>query len=1036
MAQAAGRCRFPARPCERRRWAARRRRRRPGSPGQAGAEAEDAAWAAAGRLELGLGRFDQLFGGSGSESEEFTGFTSDDDALTSPLRLALRSQKHRTLNSGAHLPHRTPPPPPLPQTPAPHRPRPGRPPGPRKSVPTPSPRPPKPRGAGRPPVPHPSRRLIPGPSAVRRKGLLLKAKARQLRGSRRPPFGRGRGRPAVSVPPRVGVRRGRPPGKRGEQPRSLRGRPRLSAAPPASPCIDRTPEPGPKAKFLKNIRQFIMPVVSARSSRLIRTPRRFVDDQPPLTRPPRPPSPPPQTPPSPLPPSPAPPEANSPSPLPAPPSSPPDIPEQRESPPPSPPLPEPPSPLTPPCPTVKAEKGEEGAEYPECPEPCTSPQLSPSSPLPVSRDRQTQTEAADVKREVVEEGEEAKLETPDAVPQCRPTLCMSAMDERMVNLLKAAKVQLIKIDQQKYWKSQQLAGQTGVEPKSPVKEPSPSPQGREVQSDGDEESAKRKLESPMPEEKRARVEAETPLPPQGPRIKHVCRRAAVVLGKPRAMVPADVPRLSALPLHEREGIATGLMDADSSSSEPPSPSPTSIPPPAARPPESPAPVEGLAAEEEGVGAEGQLNPPAVGGVGAGQPKRRGNRCGSCKGCRNLSDCGQCINCLDKPKFGGRNTKKQCCVWRKCDKIERRRQERLANVRKRSRLPLVPTLDTRPVMGKDDEEWLPDSRGYSAFEYVLGAAVHDGAPRNGETPPPALTPEAQLQRKSIRRTARQWSCYALFEESDLSGSDQEAKHNPGSLKDDLQSIIDDQGRLKPLHLKSRKCREKILGSTHGAPGMGYGDGTVHGAPGVGFRDQELFVVVYGVVLQSQSTGRDVTDTGRRAWCDRHGAQGAVVTDTGRRVAEPAACLLSKQEQTALSPLSPFINGTGGSRHKGPPDGVHRIRVDFKVSLHLAGAAVVHRLYSKPHCFQMAAAPELGAHGAHLGVILPKRGSGLSPSNALVRCTARQVRCSAELQSAPSGWSKGSDQQGRIGVPVVTGAGQEKWECFSPIAGGFG
>lgn len=35
-----------------------------------------------------------------------------------------------------------------------------------------------------------------------------------------------------------------------------------------------------KATFLKNIRQFIMPVVSARSSRLIRTPRRFMDEIP------------------------------------------------------------------------------------------------------------------------------------------------------------------------------------------------------------------------------------------------------------------------------------------------------------------------------------------------------------------------------------------------------------------------------------------------------------------------------------------------------------------------------------------------------------------------------------------------------------------------------------------------------------------------------------------------------------------------------------------------------------------------------------
>lgn len=44
-------------------------------------------------------------------------------------------------------------------------------------------------------------------------------------------------------------------------------------------------------------------------------------------------------------------------------------------------------------------------------------------------------------------------------------------------------------------------------------------------------------------------------PVQGPRIKHVCRHASVALGQSRAMVPEDVPRLSALPLREREEIA-------------------------------------------------------------------------------------------------------------------------------------------------------------------------------------------------------------------------------------------------------------------------------------------------------------------------------------------------------------------------------------------------------------------------------------------------------------------------------------------------
>lgn len=45
----------------------------------------------------------------------------------------------------------------------------------------------------------------------------------------------------------------------------------------------------------------------------------------------------------------------------------------------------------------------------------------------------------------------------------------------------------------------------------------------------------------------------------GPRIKHVCRAASVVLGQPRALVPDDIPRLSALPLHERSSISPSAV---------------------------------------------------------------------------------------------------------------------------------------------------------------------------------------------------------------------------------------------------------------------------------------------------------------------------------------------------------------------------------------------------------------------------------------------------------------------------------------------
>ena len=45
--------------------------------------------------------------------------------------------------------------------------------------------------------------------------------------------------------------------------------------------------------------------------------------------------------------------------------------------------------------------------------------------------------------------------------------------------------------------------------------------------------------------------------------------------------------------------------------------------------------------------------------------RRGKGCGFCEGCKTIDDCGKCICCLDKPKFGGKNIRKQKCKVRRC-----------------------------------------------------------------------------------------------------------------------------------------------------------------------------------------------------------------------------------------------------------------------------------------------------------------------------------------------------------------------------------
>uniref|UniRef100_A0AAY4ETM8 [histone H3]-lysine(4) N-methyltransferase n=1 Tax=Denticeps clupeoides TaxID=299321 RepID=A0AAY4ETM8_9TELE len=169
----------------------------------------------------------------------------------------------------------------------------------------------------------------------------------------------------------------------------------------------------------------------------------------------------------------------------------------------------------------------------------------------------------------------------------------SGANRRMFSLLRKAKVQLIKIDQQKQLKSSGVTRRRW----------------------------KQKYAGNVSPDKTESLQAQR----GGPRIKHVCRAAAVVLGQPRATVPDDVPRLSALPLHERTGI---------------SPSPT-------------APGEKLLH---------LLYPSTSVMSGLISLANRNRRCGECKGCLHEEDCGKCINCLDKPKFGGPNTKRQCCVY--------------------------------------------------------------------------------------------------------------------------------------------------------------------------------------------------------------------------------------------------------------------------------------------------------------------------------------------------------------------------------------
>ncbi|KAF6723488.1 Histone-lysine N-methyltransferase 2B [Oryzias melastigma] len=231
------------------------------------------------------------------------------------------------------------------------------------------------------------------------------------------------------------------------------------------------------------------------------------------------------------------------------------------------------------------------------------------------------------------EGKHASGDRSEAVEVSGPSyrIGLSGANRRMLHLLKKAKVQLIKIDQQKQLKLSQLSS---CETQVPV-------------------SGRRRRRR----RRRAGGEAapqEQPL--GGPRIKHVCRAAAVALGQPRAMVPDDIPRLSALPLHEREGITFSPATEDVADDD------DLFDQSRAQWVVSQESIQRKRRLGRRFKRRKILSQYIPGGI-------RSRRCGVCQGCQVLEDCGRCVNCLDKPKFGGPNTKRQCCIYRRCDRIE-------------------------------------------------------------------------------------------------------------------------------------------------------------------------------------------------------------------------------------------------------------------------------------------------------------------------------------------------------------------------------
>ncbi|KTG04189.1 hypothetical protein cypCar_00025762 [Cyprinus carpio] len=207
---------------------------------------------------------------------------------------------------------------------------------------------------------------------------------------------------------------------------------------------------------------------------------------------------------------------------------------------------------------------------------------------------------------VSEDTQKTAVDVEEKTVSQRPRL--TGANKRMFNLLKKAKVQLIKIDQQKQLKSSGLL-----------------PEGRITVTKRQRRKPKERLENACPNKTEASPEPEPAR--GGPRIKHVCRAAAVVLGQPRAMIPDDIPRLSALPLHERSDIS---------------------PSPAEKGVESHSDPESPVLQEHRTPKFRRGRAHLLG--------NRSRRCGECKGCLHEEDCGR---------------------YKRCDQVEERKALRLS-----------------------------------------------------------------------------------------------------------------------------------------------------------------------------------------------------------------------------------------------------------------------------------------------------------------------------------------------------------------------
>ncbi|TRZ00388.1 hypothetical protein DNTS_011851, partial [Danionella cerebrum] len=373
--------------------------------------------------------------------------------------------------------------------------------------------------------------------------------------------------------------------------------------------------------------------------------------------------------------------------------------------------------------------------------------------------------------------------------------------------------------------------------------------------------------------------SETPV--RGPRIKHVCRRAAVALGRNRAVFPDDMPTLSALPWEEREKILSSMGNDDKSSvagseeAEPPTP------------PIKPVTRQKMVNEA----------PPRKG--------RRSRRCGQCPGCQIPDDCGVCTNCLDKPKFGGRNIKKQCCKVRKCQNLQWMPSKFLQKQAKGKR-------DRKRNKSAEKKESHHKSQCSDASPKPPPPPKDDPPPRKkSETPPPAQGEDKQKQTEPSSPSSQ----VSSPKDPPVSSPPDDHKHSQTSLCSAIRKERKQLPSSSPSSLVAGPSSppaqsQQPLQQQSQVPAKK--DGLTKSHPSE-FKKKSQ---------QSQATSSSNTGPVH--------PEAKLKKQTSRSVPPPKPKLKEKPLKTDSSTLNSQSTPSTGdtTEQKVACDGVHRIRVDFK------------------------------------------------------------------------------------------------------------